>query len=65
MVQDKYVVEDVLGIQWDPENRALEHYIRWEGWDNQFNNWEPESNCDCDDLIDPFSKATDHLKKTF
>ena len=65
MGKDEYVVEDVLGIQWNPDNKQLEYYIKWEGWDNQFNNWEPEVNCTCDELIEPFSDLADFLKSTF
>lgn len=65
MGQDEYVVEDILGIQWNADYRRLEYYIKWEGWDNQYNNWEPESNCDCDDLIAPFRSSADHLKSTY
>jgi len=65
MEQDEYVVEDLLGIQWSLENKRVEYFIKWDGWDNSYNNWEPEENMYCPDMIKFFRDSANHLNKTF
>jgi len=63
--QDEYVVEDILGVQFNADFDRVEYFIKWEGWDNQFNNWEPEENLNCPDFLKFFETAAKHLKTTF
>lgn len=65
MEQDEYVVEDILGIQWSLENARLEFFIKWDGWDNSYNNWEPEENLSCPELQEFFIHAGNHLKEMY
>lgn len=30
------------------------YFLKWVGYSNRHNSWEPEDNCNCDDLIDQF-----------
>ena len=61
MESDEYEVEDVIGIQWSLDNRQLEYFIKWKGWDNSFNNWEPEENMSAPDLLKPYEKSAEFL----
>lgn len=61
--EEEYEVETILGVMHD--GTQILFYIKWDGWDIKFNNWEPESNCSCEELAEPFSEAIEALKKQF
>ncbi|WAR26612.1 SUV92-like protein [Mya arenaria] len=43
-------------IKWDEENfEGVDFYlIKWKGWSNQHNTWEPSTNLECPNLIEEF-----------
>lgn len=56
-----YEIEQVLGVCWDFENDQLEYLVKWAGWPQSSNSWEPEENMNASDLMKPFSTLADHL----
>lgn len=60
---EEYEVETILGVMHD--GKEVLYYIKWDGWDIKYNNWEPESNCSCEELAEPFADAVEALKKQF
>ena len=36
---------------------AVEHLLRWEGYPEYDNTWEPEQNHDCDELVAVYEEA--------
>lgn len=43
--EDVYVVEYICGMKKGPDGRDL-FLIKWEGYDDSWNTWEPASNLD-------------------
>ena len=39
------------------KNGITEYFLKWEGYDDSFNTWEPEENLYCNDMIDMFEKG--------
>lgn len=44
--------------------RKLEYLVKWKGWSNKFNSWEPEENILDDELIDEFQDGDKQAKST-
>lgn len=61
---EEYEVEKILGKR--KRQGGIEYLIKWAGYDNSQNTWEPEENLDCADRIKDFeekSKAAELAKK--
>lgn len=39
-----------------------EFLVHWKGWSSRFDNWEPEENLNCDDLIAQYDKKLEKAK---
>ena len=54
--EQAWEVEQILGhrdvpISTRSRRKRREYFIKWKNWPELHNNWEPESNCSCPDLI--------------
>lgn len=63
--KDTYEVEDVIGVMWDFDYGGIMYYIKWKGWENKWNNWEPEDNVSCPVFTDFFQESADFLRDKY
>ncbi len=42
---------------------GMEYFLKWRGYDNSFNSWEPAENVNCDDLVASFLASRKDTKK--
>lgn len=55
-VEKEYVVEKILNKR--VRDGSLEYYVKWSGFPDSDNTWEPEKHLDCTELIAEFEEAT-------
>lgn len=53
---DTFEVEAIKGIR--EVNSKKEYYIKWKGYPNSDNTWEPEENLNCADAIADYIRRT-------
>lgn len=54
--KDIYLVEEIRAKK--PNGRSWLFYVKWEGWGDQYNSWEPKSNIFDPALIKKFEAAS-------
>lgn len=60
--EEEFVVEKVLNVRFNKGRK--EYYLKWKGYDETENTWEPLENCgDCEDLIKTFEENLKKKKK--
>uniref|UniRef100_A0A914Q0X6 Chromo domain-containing protein n=1 Tax=Panagrolaimus davidi TaxID=227884 RepID=A0A914Q0X6_9BILA len=50
-----YTVEKILDKKGKGKN--VQYFIKWKGYDETNNSWEPKSNCNCPELIQQFEAS--------
>lgn len=57
-----FVVEKIVDKRITPEGK-VEYFIKWRGYPNTDNTWEPEENCNCPAMIQKFEESRAKSKK--
>jgi len=52
--EKEYFVERVLDKR--IKNNNVQYFLKWNGYVDKYNTWEPEENLDCKDLINDFEQ---------
>ena len=60
---DVYDVEEILDSRWAAKGK-LEYLVKWLGWDETNNSWEPVQNLDCPEKLAEFHRLHPTKPKT-
>ena len=60
---EEFAVEKIIEKQLNPDGN-VQYLIKWKGYDEKDNSWEPIENLYCDDLIEEFEKNQVSIPKT-
>ncbi|VDK42505.1 unnamed protein product [Anisakis simplex] len=58
---EEFIVEKILDERYNAKKKCKEYLLKWQGYGDEDNTWEPESNLDCASLIEEFHR--ERLKK--
>ncbi|XP_031329940.1 chromobox protein homolog 1-like isoform X2 [Photinus pyralis] len=51
---EEYTVERIIDKRVNPFTRSIEYLLKWKGYSDRDNTWEPEHNLDCPGLVEEF-----------
>lgn len=56
--EEEFIVEKILDkrIRMEGGEEVVEYYLKWQGYPDEDNTWEPRGNLTCDGLIRKFEK---------
>jgi hypothetical protein len=63
-IDKEYSVEKILD-NFCGHNGKVRYLIKWKGYDDNENTWEPIENLYCEDLIEEFEKTDDEIRNEF
>ena len=55
--EEEYVVEDIRRWRFNVRDKRREYYIKWVGYGEKENTWEPEENLHCPDILAKFKSS--------
>lgn len=61
---EEYNVEDIIRHRYARKTGKLEYLVKWEGYPESDNSWEPSEHCMCPDLIARYEERLKSKKKT-
>lgn len=61
--EEEYEVAQIIDVR-NKKGGKREFLIRWKGYGARYDNWEPEENLNCNDLIAAFDKKLDKAKSS-
>ena len=56
--EKEFAVEKIIEKSFSPDGK-VKYLIKWKGYDDKDNSWEPVDNIHCNDLIEEFEKSRD------
>lgn len=59
----EYEVARLIDVRFKKGGKR-EFLVHWKGWSSRFDNWEPEENLNCEDLIAQFDKKLEKAKSS-
>lgn len=60
---EEYTVEKIVDSRINPDTKKKEYLLKWIGYDDADNTWEPEENLKCPDLIKAFETEREAREK--
>ena len=63
-VDDEFEVEKVLNMKYEPDGSKL-YLVKWVGYDQRHNSWEPEGAMNCPKLVKEFEKGNRKSKRSY
>lgn len=63
VTEEEYIVEKILDKKYDEIDGTIKYFLKWKGYPDSENTWEPIGNLDCDELIEEFERNRNKANK--